>query len=247
MGANAQTTVPTFTAGQVLTAAQMNQVNTGVPVFADSSARDAAFGGTGEKTLALGQLCFLESTSEVQFYDGSSWVAVGTSGLVYITGASFSTVTSFSLPNGTFTSAYRNYRVIIQITDVTADSLFSVRLRASGTDTATDYDNNFYGGANTGAIVNYVYSNNDTHWDFAGSDATLDYYSASFDVIGPQIASETSILGTIQFPNTAGTLIGYASGGGTQRDTTQFDSLSFISDVASSITGVYRVYAYADS
>jgi len=247
MGANAQTTVPTFTAGQVLTAAQMNNsARTGVPVFADTSARDAAFGGTS-KTLAEGQLCYLEDSNVVQYYDGSSWVAVGTSGLVYITGAAFSTVTSFSLPNGTFTSAYRNYRVIIQITDVTADSLFSVRLRASGTDTATDYDNNFYGGANTGAIVNYVYSNNDTHWDFAGSDATLDYYSASFDVIGPQIASETSILGTIQFPNTAGTLIGYASGGGTQRDTTQFDSLSFISDVASSITGVYRVYAYADS
>jgi hypothetical protein len=77
MGANAQTTVPTFTAGQVLTAAQMNQVNTGVPVFADSSARDAAFGGTGEKTLALGQLCFLESTSKVQFYDGTSWLNLG--------------------------------------------------------------------------------------------------------------------------------------------------------------------------
>jgi len=73
MGANAQTTVPTFTSGQVLTAAQVNQINTGVPVFAGTSERDAAFGGTGEKTLALGQLCFLESTSKVQFYNGTSW------------------------------------------------------------------------------------------------------------------------------------------------------------------------------
>jgi hypothetical protein len=78
MGANAQTTVPTFTAGQVLTAAQMNDsARTGVPVFADSSARDAAFGGTGEKTLAEGQLCYLEDTNEVQFYDGSSWTKLG--------------------------------------------------------------------------------------------------------------------------------------------------------------------------
>lgn len=247
MGANQQTSVPAFTTGQVLTAQQQTEINTGIPVFADSTARTAAFGGTGEKVLAEGQYSYLEDSDSTEVYDGSSWIPVGASGLVYITGAPFTTVTSFSLPNGTFTSAYRNYRVIIQITDVTADSLFSVRLRASGTDTTANYDNNFYGGANTGAIVNYVYSNGDTYWDFAGSDATLDYFSASFDVIGPQIASETSILGTIQFPNTAGTLIGYASGGGSQRDTTQFDSLSFISDVASSITGVYRVYAYADS
>jgi hypothetical protein len=40
MGANAQTTVPTFVASQVLTA-QQNQINTGVPVFADTTARDS--------------------------------------------------------------------------------------------------------------------------------------------------------------------------------------------------------------
>ncbi len=78
MGANAQTTVPTFTAAQVLTADQMNQsARTGVPVFADTTARDAAFGGSGEKTLAEGQLCYLEDTNKVQFYDGSSWANLG--------------------------------------------------------------------------------------------------------------------------------------------------------------------------
>lgn len=77
MGANAQTSVPTFTTGQVLTAAQQNQINTGVPVFATTTTRDAAFGGTGEKTLAEGQLCYLESTDKVQFYNGSSWANLG--------------------------------------------------------------------------------------------------------------------------------------------------------------------------
>lgn len=74
MGANAQTTVPTFQASQVLTAQQMNDsARTGVPVFADTTARDAAFGGAGEKTLAEGQLCYLESTDKVQFYNGTAW------------------------------------------------------------------------------------------------------------------------------------------------------------------------------
>jgi hypothetical protein len=78
MGANAQTTVPTFTAAQVLTAAQMNDsARTGVPVFAGTTERDAGFGGTGEKTLAEGQLCYLESTDVVQYYDGSAWRTVG--------------------------------------------------------------------------------------------------------------------------------------------------------------------------
>jgi hypothetical protein len=77
MGANAQTSVPAFTAGQVLTAAQVTQINTGIPVFADSTARDAAFGGTGEKTLAEGQLAYLESTNKVMVYDGSSWSNLG--------------------------------------------------------------------------------------------------------------------------------------------------------------------------
>ena len=77
MGANAQTSVPAFTSGQVLTAAQVNQINTGIPVFASSTERDAAFGGTGEKTLAEGQMAYLEDTNVTQYYDGSSWIASG--------------------------------------------------------------------------------------------------------------------------------------------------------------------------
>ena len=78
MGANAQTTVPSFTVGQVLTADQQNQsARTGVPVFADTTARDAAFGGAGEKTLAEGQLCYLEDTNKVQYYDGAAWANLG--------------------------------------------------------------------------------------------------------------------------------------------------------------------------
>jgi hypothetical protein len=76
MGANAVTTVPVYTAGEVLTAADLNITNSGIPVFADSTARDAAFGGTGEKTLAEGQFAFLEDSNSTQFYDGSVWSAV---------------------------------------------------------------------------------------------------------------------------------------------------------------------------
>jgi hypothetical protein len=103
MGANAQTTVPTFTAGQVLTADQQNQsARTGVPVFATTVTRDAAFGGTGEKTLAEGQLCYLEDANVVQYYDGAAWATVGptVSGVVQVKSAD--KANSFSTTSGTF-------------------------------------------------------------------------------------------------------------------------------------------------
>ena len=73
MGANAQTAVPAFTAGQVLTAAQQTQINTGVPVFATTVTRDAAFDGAGEKVLAEGQFAYIEATNTTQYYDGAAW------------------------------------------------------------------------------------------------------------------------------------------------------------------------------
>ena len=141
MGVNAQTTVPTFTASQVLTADQMNQsARTGVPVFAGTTERDAAFGGSGEKTLAEGQLCYLESTNVVQYYDGAAWATVGpaTSGaLVYITGAAFSAAASVSAPASTFTSTYTNYLIIVDISAVSTTLDILLRWRASGTDTTS--------------------------------------------------------------------------------------------------------------
>lgn len=77
MGANAQTSVPVFVAGQVLTAQQQKEINTGIPVFATTTTRDAAFGGTGEKTLAEGQFAYIEATNTTQYYDGAAWLALG--------------------------------------------------------------------------------------------------------------------------------------------------------------------------
>jgi len=77
MGANAQTTVQKFVDGAVLTAAQQNtSAATGIPVFATTVTRDAAFGGAN-KVLAEGQTCYLEDANVVQYYDGAAWASVG--------------------------------------------------------------------------------------------------------------------------------------------------------------------------
>jgi hypothetical protein len=79
MGANAQTSVPTYVASQVLTAQQLNDsARTGVPVFADTTLRATQrLVAAGEKALAEGQLCYLEDTNKVQYYDGAAWANLG--------------------------------------------------------------------------------------------------------------------------------------------------------------------------
>lgn len=77
---NEQTSVPLFAASEVLTAANMNlSAGTGVPVFTNTTTRDAAFGGVGEKVLAEGQLCYLSDSNIVQYYTGAAWATVGPS------------------------------------------------------------------------------------------------------------------------------------------------------------------------
>ena len=103
MGANAQTSVPTFTAGDVLTAANMNiSAGTGVPVFATTTTRDAAFGGTGEKTLAEGQTCYIEAAPKrLQVYNGTAWIDFDVEWQNYTP-----TFTNLTQGNGTLVAQY---------------------------------------------------------------------------------------------------------------------------------------------
>ena len=133
MGANAQTSVPAFTSGQVLTAAQVTQINTGMPVFASSTERDAAFGGTGEKTLAEGQMAYLEDTNATQYYDGSSWAAVAGGKILQVVRATDTT-------NRTTTStSFVDANISVTITPTSATSTILVMwlyqaLNAAGND-----------------------------------------------------------------------------------------------------------------
>jgi hypothetical protein len=100
---NEQTSVPLFTAGEVLTAANMNiSAGTGVPVFTNSTTRDAAFGGAGEKVLAEGQLCYLSDTNIVQYYTGAAWASVGATDWAAWT----PTWTNLTVGNATQTARY---------------------------------------------------------------------------------------------------------------------------------------------
>ena len=248
MGANAQTAVPVFTSGQVLTAQQQTEINTGIPVFATTVTRDAAFGGTGEKTLAEGQFAYIEATNTTQYYDGSTWQAVGASGLVFLSSTTFTTATNVSLPASTFTSTYANYKVMLSLTAVSADADFTMRLRAAGSDATTaNYDSMFAGMATTG--VDDQIGVAQTSFLVGESDGAVfvDEYALTFDIFSPQLTAKTRFLGNYVFVDKAAGKRVARSGGGLFALTTSFDSLTFISSVASSISGTVRVYGYANS
>ena len=244
--ANEQTSVPLFASGEVLTSADMNiSAGTGVPVFATTVTRDAAFGGANEKVLAEGQLCYLSSTNVVQYYDGAAWATVGpaaASGLTYITGASFSAVSSVSLPASTFTSTYKNYRLAFQVTSASAAFFLTARLRASGTDNSTS--NYSYGSPgtatdNTGAPL----GGSGTSFDFRGG-VTTGQNSFVIDINSPQESFLTYLFGNLYSNNT--TFSAGNSYNGQFNATTSFDSFSLIAALGT-ITGFYKVYGYSNS
>ena len=103
MGINAQTSVPKFTSGDVLTAANTNLLTNAPPVFAGTATRDSAFGGAGEKTLAEGQLCYLEDSNIVQYYDGAAWATVGPTASKIAQVVSTAKTDTFTTASATFT------------------------------------------------------------------------------------------------------------------------------------------------
>jgi hypothetical protein len=64
MGANATTFVPTYVAAEILTAADLNVTNSGIPVFAYLKRARRGFRRFGRKTLAEGQYGYLKVPME---------------------------------------------------------------------------------------------------------------------------------------------------------------------------------------
>ena len=257
MGANATTFVPAYVAGEVLTAANLSVTNSGIPVFATTVTRDAAFGGTGEKTLAEGQFAYIEATNTTQYYDGAAWQSVGvTPGIIPIaptsvgkTGASstatastngqvtFALCESLTL-NGVFTSAYSNYRLLYTGFASSNTTLFG-RLSVAGTANTTANYNLQYVVAATTSISSQRFTGS-TSWRMAENTFTTDGDNLSMDIFNPQAAKNTTM------NNVGGSTIGSAywqSTYATFSTTTQFDGIQFFPSTGT-FSGTISVYGY---
>ena len=239
MGANAVTSIPDFVALQVLTADELNVVNCGIPVFADSSARDAAFGGSGEKNLAEGQYAYLEDTNATQFYDGSTWQSVGVApGLVLVKTQTIDSGVSIVAVTDAFSATYDSYRIIISGGVGSTFESIAMILGASTTGYYMGSTQVKYSSAGQTNLGN----NNTASWTGAGVVTTS---AISFDntLINPFLAKTTGISGIFGMHATTGDSKYH---GGYHNVASSFTG--FTISVAGTLTGgTIRVYGFANS
>lgn len=155
---NEQTSVPLFVANTVLTASQQNlSAGTGVPVFATTVTRDAAFGGSN-KALAEGQLCYLSSTNVTQQYNGASWETVGPITAGGMTLISTTTLTGASVSLSAIPQTYKDLQLVVRnYLPATDNANFAIRV--NGDSTANRHK--AVADSTTPAVQTY----NATYWD----------------------------------------------------------------------------------
>ena len=234
MGANQQTTVPSFTVGQVLTADQQNlSARTGVPVFATTVERDAAFGGAGEKTLAEGQLAYLEDSDIVQYYDGSGWATVGpaTAGaLVFISATAIGPGVASVAVTSVFDSTYDSY--FVDVSGAAGNgNVVGLQIGAAAT--------GYYGGgisvSNAGTVTGRG-NNNASSFTNILPETDSAGFGLQIQIINPNLAKRTVIVAT-----GVGNFFG-----GQLADTTAYTGFT-LTTTGTLTGGAIRVYGIANS
>lgn len=240
MGANAQTAVPAFVAGEILTAAEMTQVNTGIPVFATTTTRDAAFGGAGEKVLAQGQTCYIEATSTYQTYNGSAWVSLVTApGLNLVKSQTIGSAVASVTITDAFSSTYENYKIVVS-GGVASTSNFA---RLTLGSTATGYYTFTIFGVYTATTVNGAANANSTSFQDVAY-GTAQSINGAFELFSPNLATRTHLHCQLASSLTNGL---YLTKGGYLNDATQYTAFTLTLDTGTWTGGTVRVYGYANS
>ena len=240
---NEQTSVPLYAASEVLTAANMNiSAGTGVPVFATTVTRDAAFGGAGEKVLAEGQLCYLSSTNVTQQYNGASWETVGPStagALTLISATTIGTTVASVTVSSAFSVTYDSY--LIQISGGVASTAVNLNLQLGATTTGyyAAYPRLTF---SSGATANTT-DNNTANFSRAGTGNTNNL-NANITVINPNFTKNTFISAYYVDADTtsvAGTVSGFVN------NTTAYTAFTILASTGTLTGGTIRVYGYSNS
>lgn len=239
MGVNAQTSVPKFTSGDVLTAANTNLLSNGIGVFSGTATRDAAFGGSGEKVLAEGQFAYLEDTNTTQYYDGAAWQPVGVApGLVFIKSQVIGTTVGSVTVSDAFSATYDNYRIIVS-DGLSSAATCNLALTLGATTTG------YYWGHNGRTFANAddnVGAANQGSWRAGnGSPKAL---NMKVDVLLPFLSKETNFSGQYQITTTTGSSINV---GGFLDNTTSYTAFTITPSTGTLTGGTIRVYGYANS
>jgi len=249
MGANAQTTVPDFVAETVLTAAKLDiSAATGVPVFATTVTRDAAFGGAN-KVLAEGQTCYLEDANVVQYYDGAAWATVGPAAAGALTFIASVSLTGASTTSGVvFTSTYENYFIVgSNVVLSNAAEYLGFQLDASGVPAASEYygTTSYQGSPNGAASTSDDGLNNVSNIELCQWRANTGGFIVN--LLAPNVARTTLIRVDGVFGiSSVGSRIGlftYAY----HATATAYNQIKFLPTAGTITSGTVRIYGYSNS
>ena len=222
-----------FVNGEDLDATEVNTylMDQSIMRFATTTARDAAFGGVGEATLAEGMTCYIDADNTLYTYDGSNWVKMVSAstppGLEKITEIATTSGSSISFSN-VFSSTYDHYKLVGGF--VTNNSGYCY-LRFGGS-SANHYMSGEYMNWNSGT---------------RNGDNGADGYCF---LVGNSYNGFTS---EIQNPNIAGYTFCKTFGGGTSytttthivvQNTTQFTGFTFSLAAGSFTAGSIALYGY---
>jgi hypothetical protein len=241
MGANAQTSVPLFVANQVLTASQQNlSAATGVPVFATTVTRDAAFGGSN-KVLAEGQLCYLEDSNIVQYYTGAAWATVGpstASGLTLITAQTIGTTVASVTVSSAFSATYDNYKIFVSGGLASAD----VHLEMVLGSTSTGYYRAGYNSDFASVSLTGVQASNAASWRVGYGNTNL--LNVNMEIFSPNLAKTTTYYARRVDARATGNAQHHD---GMLNDSTQYTAFTITPSSGTLTGGTIRVYGYQNS
>jgi len=239
---NEQTSVPLYAASEILTAANMNiSAGTGVPVFATTVTRDAAFGGANEKVLAEGQLCYLSASNIVQYYDGAAWATVGpaaASGLTLITTQVIGTTVASVTISSCFSSTYDNYKITIN--GGVGTGTINLRMVLGATTTGYYFVDMYRTYANTDYSTGYA---NQALFTNVGG-GSVNALAMNVEIGSPNLAKRTTISSPTNVPATdagAGIFAGYLD------NNTQYTAFTLSPSSGTLTGGTIRVYGYQNS
>lgn len=178
-----------------------------------------------------GQILSKASNTNMDF----TWAAAPeTPGLVFITSSTLTAVANRSI-NDCFTSAYRNYRILIELVGSVADEV-TLRLRASGTDASgTDY---FYQRVTgSGNISNPIGFTSQTSWNVGAVGTTKTAYT--LDILAPQIAETSAFICFFGRSDFGGSFFG------NHRVSTAYDGFT-LAIASGNMTGRISIYGYKE-
>lgn len=198
------------------------------PTATQSVTFDQLVGGTG--------LVPIVPTSIAQGASGTS--SVNSSGFVTFTGTE-----SIALSN-VFTSTYRRYRVLLDVTASTVQTNLQFKLRAGTTDAATNYS---YGGAqsNTAGTVGSFSGSGGTFLNLGAiGNGTSAWAHADIVLSNPATTNRTTWTQTLMWDT--GTALSGGSAGGTHQVNSAYDGFRMHLGAAGTFTGTVQVFGFND-